>query len=192
MDRTHSELCHNHIIIIMNDLMAFIKRTSGFLQDTSSTVSHHVCRLINGENSYMKYYLFILGSHQWRFVFHSIAFPVCNQFISNIFNHCEQGDPWLENEWQWVGCRNLSKAKGKPRVHSPLHAAMVSYVRYSSCVVHNNPKTDSYIWLCRFLHLNPTDDNDIGKSSSWNFLNYITDGCVLSSYNQPQNRFGIY
>lgn len=30
------------------------------------------------------------------------------------------GDPWLENEWQWVGHRNLSKAKGKPQVHSPL------------------------------------------------------------------------
>lgn len=57
MDRTHSEPCHNHIIIITDDLMAFIKKTSGFLQESSSAVSHHVYRVIDGENKLYEIWL---------------------------------------------------------------------------------------------------------------------------------------
>lgn len=45
---TQSELCHNHIIIISNDVMSFIKYISGFLHESSSAVPHLVCHLIDG------------------------------------------------------------------------------------------------------------------------------------------------
>lgn len=32
LEGTHGYPCHDHIIIIMNDLMAFNRKTSGFLQ----------------------------------------------------------------------------------------------------------------------------------------------------------------
>lgn len=43
-----SERCHDHIIIISNDLMSFLKYISGFLHESSSAVPHCVCCLIDG------------------------------------------------------------------------------------------------------------------------------------------------
>lgn len=75
LESTHLKLCHNQIIIIMNDLMVFIKKTSGFLQETTSAVSHHVPYVTDRENSRLKYCLYYLEAISGHF-FHSIAFPV--------------------------------------------------------------------------------------------------------------------
>lgn len=91
----------------------------------------------------MKYCLFILGSHQRSFLFTVLHFQFVTQLVhlqSNIFNHCEQGNPWPENgsECDAVASRNLSRAEEEPQVHRLLCAAWL--YMYITAPAHNNQK----------------------------------------------------
>lgn len=112
LERTRSYLCHNHIIIVMNDLMSFMRKTSGFLQESSSAVSHHVLCLIDGEKKL----------HEILLIYSWMCFSVSNRLISIqisliIVSRGILGLRMNGSEWDTVGSINQSTAEEEPLVH---------------------------------------------------------------------------
>ena len=139
-ERTFPKLFHNHIIIIMNDLMVFIKNTSGFSQGTTSAVAHQ-CLTDREKITIWNITFLFLDAVGGEFFSPQYCFPSSTQPVHlylNALNHFEQENPRPDQEWKavngtlwgvetWAGLKNIHRS-----IHCP-------------SVVHTNQKQ---IFIC--------------------------------------------